>query len=691
MEKRTILFLLFAVFVVIALAYFPVLNAFFQQDEWASFSQYFVYRVLPLKELLYLVFTPSVMHFTPLTVLSNFVSFYLFGLNYKDYALFSLISHILTSYLVFCLSKILFKNVKLALFCALIFGVLVSSHQATAWVATSIPTQWAAIFGILATIMFFNCIHRKNARDLYLSLLFIFISLLFKETTIGLFLLFPVALMLLLKTDKNKWAYFKIIIFTTFVYIILRGSVFLLPRQVGTSTVFESQSTQKIVYNFATVPIKAISQSILPGNEMRRIAEVVSPIFHPEITGGKGSSEYEVLLMERSMEAVSLLFSIILVSLSIYVFIKNKNNYLSKIMIFSLAWIVVNSFIFAFAPEKSGTVSIIDSRYLYFVSIGTTFFIVSFTYLLLKNMRYVFIVLVSLIVLNVFWLERQLSVYVEEGTVRKEILNIVKRDYSQLPSKAIFYTESDNSYYGLPSSERILPFQSGFGQTLLVWYYPTEHFPEEFFRNQFLWGITDQGYKEKDGRSFGYFRDFGKLVKTVKDEKLPIESVISFRYDSESQMLIDNTGEVRGRIKGYFSVKQEIEPREIDLFASTNPKETDLMLDGKRNTFWDSKLPYALPQFIQMRLDKLKKISMISIDSSDNKDQNEVGYAVYLSNDGKAWEEVFYSKRYPPGENGMVDIYLLPKYTRFVKIQQIGYHKYAPWVIHELKIYEDKS
>ena len=303
-------------------------------------------------------------------------------------------------------------------------------------------------------------------------------------------------------------------------------------------------------------------------------------------------------------------------------------------------------------------------------------------------MRYVFIILVSLTILNVFWLERQLSVYVEEGTVRKEILNIVKRNYPQLPSKVIFYTESEKSYYGLPPNERTLPFQSGFGQTLLVWYYPTEHFSQEFFENQFLWEITDQGYKEKGERAFGYFRDFNKLVKTVENEKLPIESVISFRYDSENQILINNTDEVRGRLGGYFSDKQEIKPREIDIFASTNPKETGLMLDRKRDTFWDSKLPYARPQFIQIKLPGLKKIAVISIDSYNNKDQNEVGYAVYLSNDSKVWEEVFYSKKYPPGENGTVDIYLLPKITRFVKIQQIGYHKYAPWVIHELKIYE---
>ena len=690
-KKGKVALILLSVLLIVFLAYGKMFYAFFQQDEWWGYSQYILHRTDGAKELISYFFAPSLGHFTPLTLIVLY-GLFSFGMNYHLFATVSILLHLVSVFLVYWFAKLIFKDLKLAILTALLFGLSASAYQGTSWVAADIATHGATIFGLLSSIFFFKYLDIQKVKYLYFSLVILFVSLLFKEIGVGLLVFFPILFIALSScTKKEKFSVIKTFLVICLIYIVFRGSMLFIPQTKRSTTVFQYQSSKIIAYNFLTVPIKAISQSILPEAEMRNISELVTSHLGTKLTGQKGSVTYEVFVTEKVAETLSLTFSMLLIVVSICIFLKNKSNGLAKIMISGLIWIIINSLIFAFAPERSGVITIIDSRYLYFVSIGTTFFIVSLTYLLLKNRRCVFFVLTSLVILNIFWLDRQLSIYVEKGTIRKRILNTIKRDYSQLPLKVIFYTESDKSYYGLPPSERIMPFQSGFGQTLLVWYTSEYKFPNDFFQNKFLWGITDQGYKELDDQGFGYFRDFSKLVKAVEDEKLSFGSVISFRYDSESQMLTDNTNEVRGRLKGYFSDKQEINSREIDIFASTNPKKTSLMLDGKRNTFWDSKLPYALPQFIQIKLSGLKKIAAISIDSYNNKDQNEVGYAVYLSNDSKVWEEVFYSKRYPPGENGMVDIYLLPKITRFVKIQQIGYHKYAPWVIHELKIYEVKN
>lgn len=657
-KKGKVILILLSVLLIVLLAYGKLFYVFFQQDEWWGYGQYILHRTDSAKELISYFFAPSLGHFTPLTLIVLY-GLFSFGMNYHLFATVSILLHLVSVFLVYWFAKLIFKDLKLAILTALLFGLSASAYQGTAWVAADIATHGATIFGLLSSIFLFKLLLKQKTRYFCILLSFLAISLLFKEITAGLLILFPILFCLFSPTNEQKIGFVKLFLLTFLIYLVLRGSMLIIPQTKRSATVFQYQSSKIIAYNLLTVPIKAVSQSILPEAEMRNISELAT-----------------------------LTLSMLFIVVAICIFLKNKSKSLAKIMISGLIWIIINSLIFAFAPERSGIITIIDSRYLYFVSIGTSFFIVSLTYLLLKNTRYVFFVLISLVILNTFWLDRQLSIYVEKGIIRKRILNIIKRDYPQLPSKVIYYTESDKSFYGLPPNERILPFQSGFGQTLLAWYYPTEHFSQEFFKNQFLWEITDQGYKEKGERGFGYFRDFNKLVKTVENEKLPFESVISFRYDSESQILINNTDEVRGRLEGYFSDRREIKPREINIFASKNPKETSLMIDGKRNTFWDSKLPYASPQFIQIKLPDLRKIAAISIDSYNNKDQNETGYAVYLSNDGKAWEEVFYSKRYPPGEDGIVDIYLLPEITRFVKIQQVGYHRYAPWVIHELKIYE---
>ena len=83
-----------------------------------------------------------------------------------------------------------------------------------------------------------------------------------------------------------------------------------------------------------------------------------------------------------------------------------------------------------------------------------------------------------------------------------------------------------------------------------------------------------------------------------------------------------------------------------------------------------------------------RKIAQITIDSYNNKDQNAVGYKVSISADRQKWKEVFYSRRYPPNDGGIVNLYFEPTNGKFIKVEQIGEHKFAPWVIHEIKAYE---
>jgi len=233
-----------------------------------------------------------------------------------------------------------------------------------------------------------------------------------------------------------------------------------------------------------------------------------------------------------------------------------------------------------------------------------------------------------------------------------------------------------------------MPFQSGFGQTLLIYYSQNEKFPRDFYPGDFLWEIRSQGYQEHGDRGFGYFRDFDLMAKTIDEKSIPADSVIAFRYDSSSQKIEDISIEVRGRLDGYLAKKKEVLMSEMGLNSSLNLKEINLLRDKNRKTFWDSKLPYMYPQSVEVILGREGKIAQIQIDSYNNKDQNEVGYKVSVEGDDGNWEEVFYAKRYPPSKDGVVNLYFEPKYTKRVKIEQVGYHAFATWVIHELRIYE---
>ena len=233
----------------------------------------------------------------------------------------------------------------------------------------------------------------------------------------------------------------------------------------------------------------------------------------------------------------------------------------------------------------------------------------------------------------------------------------------------------------MPVEERIFPFQSGLGQTLLSWYYDTEKFPKDFFENRFLWDILEQGYLVKENHGFGYFRDFEQLAKTVAEQKLPIDSVIGYRYSSKTNQLNDMTDEINGRLKGSLSPKRKISPSHITTISP-------MVTDGDRKTKWDSNIPYAIPQSFSINLDRVTTVSQIEIDSYDNQNQDKVGYTIQLSEDGINWKQVFYAKVDPPKSDGIVLMPFLPTPAQYIKINQIGDHKFASWVIHELNVYE---
>ena len=161
------------------------------------------------------------------------------------------------------------------------------------------------------------------------------------------------------------------------------------------------------------------------------------------------------------------------------------------------------------------------------------------------------LVLITLLPLLIFhfWTNRKFTDQILlRSRTRKSILDQIIKTYPRLPEKVVFYTESDTAFYGLPPEERIMPFQSGFGQTLLVWYFNQgENWPACFFKpeDDFLFAITEEGYRECSGRGFGYFRNFNLLQETLVENNLSKENVIAFVFKLKYNELIDVTRKVR--------------------------------------------------------------------------------------------------------------------------------------------------
>lgn len=661
------------------LVYSSLFGGFFQQDEWLGYARHILLSGSTPKELVTYAFTPGLGHYTPLNPLLVYLSFVIFGLNYHAHVLVSLVLHACVIFLFYSFSKFFFPK-KLAFLATLLFGLTAASFQGTAWIVADLGTHMSSIFGLLSLILITKFLKLEDKKFLILSITTLIVSLLFKELTLGLFAILPIMILFWgkLLNKKQKIRYSSLILFIGFLYVAFRAIIIFNLSAPGDYT----QQSNHTIYNLVTVPAKSISQTLVPVEILKKLSfGLTYLLFELGIVEDYGSPKFESFTINKTLEAVSLIFSIIFALLVLKV---TKSKPEKKIVAFCLLFILLNSLVFALAPEKEGIISAIDSRNLYFISIGISLLITVILEKLLK--KYFLHGFIVLLVFNAYFLNQLLSEFNNKGKIRREILNEVKKEYPALPHKAILYTESDVSFYGLSKNERILPFQSGFGQTLLAWYSTTQNFPKEFFENKFLWEIKDQGYKEVNDEGFGYFRDFNLMGNTVRNFKIPESSIFGFRYDSETKSIEDNTTELRGRIHGFLGNKKPVSS--FFLESAHNSQNLYLAKDGDRKTLWSTDIPYSQPQYIEINLVTKTKIAQITIDSYNNKNQDEVGYAVFISENKTDWERIFHSKRYTPSQDGYVDLYFEPKNAKHIKIEQIGFHQFAHWVIHELNIYE---
>lgn len=697
MEFKKILdkygFLLLLIVSVFA-SYFQSLRAFFQQDEWLAFNRLIILKNSSFIEKILNIFTPTAGHYTPLNLFALYVAFSAFTINYLGYALLSLILHIVIVLLVYWLVKRLLSDNFLAFLAALLFGVLAATYQATSWVIADLGTHFATIGGLLSVIFFVKFIQEKRDKFLISSLVSLIISLLFKEITIALFLLLPAALIYFKNEKKEIRKTLTAFFATGFIFVLFRVLIFIEAlKRPSVLTSVESAGgisfiSGSLISNLIFMPINGFVQLFIPGNILADLGYFIAGLFSKDMVPEKGTTMYDLFIFNNIIPAFDLIFCLFVLFATFFICKRKRDLFKGRILISSILFFAANLLIFAISPERNTLGTIIDSRYLYFVAVSGVVFLITLLSLVFNKRIKILIAVLLLVLFNNFLLNRQLNDFVKVSRVRSDILQTLKSSHPKLPGKAVFYSESDKSFYGLAEDERILPFQSGFGQTLLVWYQTSEHFPLDFFKNRFLWEINDQGFRQSGGRGFGYFRDFNLMAKTIAAENISPYDVIGFSFNSATEEIKDKTPEVQGRLEGFLAKKSLIPQESFDVSASANREDSFFTKDGNRSSFWDSKLTYDKPQFFLIDLKKEHNIAEVNIDSYNNKNQNQVGYRVLLSKDQNDWQEVFSAERYTPDKNGMVALYFKPQNARYVKIEQIGFHPFASWVINEINIYE---
>lgn len=564
--KAIFLLIVFLIYVVLILyIYWDLPKTFFQQDEWGSMGRFIylssVEKPLALKKFL---LTDVALHFTPLTNLFYYWQFKLLGVNFTPYALFSIGLHLLNSFLVFYLANLLFRKKYLALASGVLFAANSISHQSVTWTATTINSGGTCLFLLFALIFTYQYLNSQKIKWFYFGLSSLIVSLGFKETSVFLFIFIPI--FWLIFSSIKKFSIFKKPIFVLVLVFLVYFGLRAILLTNASSYVFEAKRhppPPKIVYPYRLIvtPFKTLSQSFLGEKIILNLAGEIVKLGYPYFQEQIGTTYYDLVSQTITADLVSYSLTVLILGLSFFVFkyFKNlKEDNLAKSVILAIVFISLSSLPFVFIPGKAGYFSIFEPRHLYISLIGSSFLITLFIFSLSKWLArktkrpiylYFFLFSIPILFFHIKGIRRDLSVLVDRSQVRKEILNKIKTNYPDLPPKAVFYIESDTAYYGLPPEEKTLPFQTGPGRTLLVWYYEQEKYPPCLFEDSFLYVLpSSQGFRFCQGRGFGYFRQYEKLAEVFMKEEISPNEVFAFSFTGKNNKLVDITEEIRKKL-----------------------------------------------------------------------------------------------------------------------------------------------
>ena len=128
------------------------------------------------------------------------------------------------------------------------------------------------------------------------------------------------------------------------------------------------------------------------------------------------------------------------------------------------------------------------------------------------------------------------------GNYRKDIVNIVSEIKSELKKNNVFYFYTDNNGF--------YEFQSGFGQTLAVWFYSTGKIPKEALTDRNYWDLSYEGITNYSKGKFGYFMTYDKLRQALKENPdVTLGQVFSFYWDPQKHTVKNVSESVREKLK----------------------------------------------------------------------------------------------------------------------------------------------
>lgn len=541
---------------VVLYTYWALPRTYFQQDEWCGFGKYMYLLSLSKVGFFTNLFKGGLLgHFTPFAEFFLLPQFIIFGLYFAPYAYLSMFFHAINSLLVYFFVARLTKEKVVGLLAGVLFTTWYISHQAVTWVGTYTGMQGATLFLLLSLIFFSKYQDEKNRRKYYyLSLGMLLISLGFKEITAFLFIFLPIWGLMSIKKEggwRFSWLKEQIpLIICALFYLGLRALPLLTEVEKGSVIVDKSWNYLPItLYNLVMMPLTTISQMFIPQSIIFFLIRQLPEAF---LKSRFFCNTYTIYTIHTAY--ISLLLSLLIIALVVkLIFFLRRQGERDKanIILLALIWIGTAATPFAFLGRP---LAFLEGRYYYVSAIGAALLLSIVIFYIADKARQrlggfkvrdtVYYGLIGLLVIPILFfhsvkIRQHIEGRIKISDEQKAILSEIKRAYPVIGRKGIFYVEP----LMYPT------FYCGFGHILMVVYAYEGQINPAFFKEDFLWDIWGQAYREIEGSGFGYFRQYSKLTEAIREFHLSPENVYAFRYDTQAKKLKNITDEIKKRMK----------------------------------------------------------------------------------------------------------------------------------------------
>lgn len=632
--------------VLIAATYWQIPFTFFEQDEWIFFGEHITghrsnnshFWFLPVQRAM--------------TGILLWLEWHIFGMNAYLYGLFSIALAMLTG---FALYRVL-RHWQIESWCAVAAAglalIFANGSHTISWFGSFTAALPSAITALFALDLFMTALKEPKFRYYWLIPLLCVMSLYFKEESLWLLPLLPMTWVL-----HSLWLGKRV--------DIKLGFKLLSPIAAVYAFYFIAERVRQIY----SPSFSSLISSTEPTHYIKDVIEAVFllPLAHLPKTL-VAHSHFIQLAQNLQLKTTLLAYAIsiiglLLIAVAIW---RTKDAKYRLLTIWLTVWCLVSFLAFAVFGKNP---EFLELRY-YFpaqLPLASLLVVMLLPYRGSKRLLPLLIggiILLVIACVNISATWARLSGSMNIGQERLNIINTIKRHIGSLDPRSMILIEAkDIGYNGSPVP--IIPFQSGVGYAMLVTFHGNQQDFRPFILNQFLWDWLSQGYKEMNGIGFGYYWDYGALVRDVATHAIDPADIHSFYY--EDKQLKDTSDVIRRRIIGQKLIYSSLDKK--DWKISSNYPQGAVEGQGVLNAI-DNNLQstwaatFTEGQYFELDLGRsFGRVGKMSLDFADQY-QYSRKYKVEIS-DGTTWKTVTEDVGRPEGL--VQNIYFEPQNVRSIR------------------------